>query len=50
MEKKKSKLLTWVTISVAVFSAVFGVVFCVLKYIDKRKYEEKWADYDDCGV
>ena len=49
-EKKKSSLVVFISILVALIGGVISVAYIVYKAMSNKSYEEKWKDYDECGI
>lgn len=49
-EKKKNNLLVFVPILLALIGGVVSVAYIVYKTMSNKSYEEKWKDYDECGI
>ncbi|MCM1227429.1 MAG: hypothetical protein NC320_08400 [Clostridium sp.] len=49
-EKKKNNLLVFIPILLALIGGVVSVAYIVYKTMSNKSYEEKWKDYDECGI
>lgn len=49
-EEKALILSTLTSVLLAVALVITTVSFVVLKLKQKKKHDEKWKDYDECGV
>lgn len=49
-EKKKSSLVVFISILVALIGGIISVAYIVYKAMSNKSYEEKWKDYDECGI
>lgn len=49
-EKKKSNLWLFIPILAALICGVVSVAYIVFKTMSNKNYEEKWKDYDECGI
>ncbi len=47
---KASPLGGMLPLLLAVFMAIGSVVYIMYKSWSNRAYEEKWKDYDECGI
>ena len=43
-------LITLILVIFCFFSAVFGVFCALWRIFSKIQHEEKWKDYDECGI
>lgn len=50
MKKKKSNLIVFISILAALLGGVISVAYIVYKAMSNKSYEEKWKDYDECGI
>lgn len=52
MEEKKKRSALWVFVPVltALVCVVASVAYIVFKIMSNKNYEEKWKDYDECGI
>ncbi|MFT3951141.1 MAG: hypothetical protein QM689_04195 [Oscillospiraceae bacterium] len=49
-EKKVSERKSFFTIMVALVLVVASTGYFVYKYMSTKAYEERWKDYDECGM
>ena len=49
-DKKKSNIKFFVSIVAVLFCMTASVAYIVLKLSKAREYDEKWQDYDECGI
>lgn len=49
-EKKKSNLIVFISILVAIIGGVISVAYIVYKAMSNKNYAEQWKDYDECGI
>lgn len=49
-EKKKSSIIMFISILAALICGVISVAFIVYRSMSNKSYEEKWKDYDECGI
>ncbi len=49
-EKKKNGLSTFIPILAALICVISSVAYIVFKMSSNKIYEEKWQDYDECGI
>ncbi len=49
-EKKKSNLWLFIPILTALVCGVASVAYIVFRMMSNKSYEEKWKDYDECGI
>ncbi len=48
--KKKSSGLKGFTVFLAVITALASVVYVICRTMQNRAYDEKWSEYDECGL
>ncbi|MBQ7046823.1 MAG: hypothetical protein IJN85_03675 [Oscillospiraceae bacterium] len=48
--KKRSSLWVFIPVLVAIIGTVASVAYLVYKALSNKSYEEKWKDYDECGI
>lgn len=48
--EKKSSDTKGGTVFLAVLLAIAAVVLAVCKVMQDRAYDEKWSEYDECGL
>lgn len=50
-EKKKSSVLTvFIPILAVLICMISSVAYIVFKMSSNKSHEEKWSDYDECGI
>lgn len=49
-KKKKNGLSIFIPILAALICVITSVAYIVFKMSSNRIYEEKWQDYDECGI
>jgi hypothetical protein len=49
-EQKKSNIKFYISIVAVLFCMIASVAYLVLKLSKARAYDEKWQDYDECGI
>lgn len=49
-KKKRNSLAVFIPILLALISVITSVAYIVFKMSSNRSYEEKWKDYDECGI
>ena len=49
-KKKKSALSVLIPTIAALVCVITSVAYIVFKMSSNRVYEEKWQDYDECGI
>ncbi len=49
-EKKRSQLYIFLTVLTALICAICSVAYIIFRTVSNRSYEQKWKDYDECGI
>ncbi len=49
-KKKKSGLAVFIPILAVLICMISSVAYIVFKMSSDRVHEEKWQDYDECGI
>lgn len=49
-ENKKSSLTSFITILTVLICMISSVAYIVFKMSSNKIEEEKWQDYDECGI
>lgn len=49
-KKKKNGVAILVPIIVALVATITSVAYIVFRMSSNKIYEEKWKDYDECGI
>ncbi|MDE5917851.1 MAG: hypothetical protein K2G62_06975 [Oscillospiraceae bacterium] len=49
-EKKKSQAHIFVTVLTALICVTCSVAYIVFRTMSNKNYEQKWKDYDECGI
>jgi len=49
-EKNKSSLGVLIPVVVALIGIISSVAYIVFKVSSNKVHEEKWQDYDECGI
>ncbi|MGN1480343.1 hypothetical protein [Porcipelethomonas sp.] len=53
MEEKKRKrnsIAVLIPVLLALICGITSVAYIVFRMISNKDYEEKWKDYDECGI
>lgn len=50
MENKKTGILKLITLMLAIFLALGSVAYIVCRVITNQRHEDKWSQYDECGI
>ena len=49
-EKKKNNARIFIPILAVLICMISSVAYIVFKLSSNKVYEEKWQDYDECGI
>lgn len=49
-DKNRSLAFRVLTVAAAIFLALGSVAYIVMRVISNQRHEEKWSDYDECGL
>ncbi|MGN0614571.1 MAG: hypothetical protein ACI4JB_11830 [Porcipelethomonas sp.] len=49
-ENKKTNLKIFIPILAVLICMISSVAYIVFRMSSNRVYEEKWKDYDECGI
>lgn len=49
-ERKKNNQIVFISVLIALICGVVSVAYIVYKAMSNKNYEEKWKDYDECGI
>ncbi len=47
---KKNGLLVFIPILIALIGGVASVAYIVYRTMSNKSHDEKWSDYDECGI
>ena len=49
-KRKKSSVAVLIPVLLALICGITSVVYIVFRMLSNKDYEEKWKDYDECGL
>ncbi len=50
MDVKTTGGLSGMSMLLAIIAVLAGAAFFMCRMLEKRAYEEKWGEYDECGL
>ena len=49
-KKKRNSIAVLIPVLLALICVITSVSYIVFRMISNKDYEEKWKDYDECGI